>query len=48
MAPRRVPIPLLPRIKCELEKMEGKGVISKINEPNDWCLGIVVVPKPNN
>ena len=48
MAPRRVPIPLLPKVKCELEKMERKGVISKINEPTDWCSGMVVVPKPNN
>ena len=48
MAPRRVPIPLLPKVKCELEKMEREGVISKINEPTDWCSGMVVVPKPNN
>ena len=47
MAPRRVPIPLLPKIKCELEKMEKKGMISKINEPNDLCLRMVV-PKVNN
>ena len=33
MAPRRVPIPLLPKVKCELEKMEREGVISKIDEP---------------
>ena len=48
MAPLRVPIPLLPKVKCELEKMEREGVISKIDEPTDWCSGIVVVPKPNN
>ena len=48
MAPRRVPIPLLPKVKCELEKMEREGVISKINEPSDWCSGMVVVQKPNN
>ena len=47
MAPRRIPIPLLPKIKCELEKMKRKGMISKINEPNDWCLRMVV-PKVNN
>ena len=28
MAPRIVPIPLLPNVKCELEKMEREGVIS--------------------
>ena len=48
MTPRRVPVPLLPKVKCELEKMEREGGISKINEPTDWCSGMVVVPKPNN
>ena len=48
MTPRRVPIPLLLKVKCELEKMEREGVISKIIEPTDWCSGMVVVPKPNN
>ena len=42
MAPRRVPIPLLPKVKCELEKMEREGVLSKINEPTEWCSGMVV------
>ena len=27
--------------------MEKLGVISKINEPTDWCSGMVVVPKQN-
>ena len=42
---RRVPIPLLPKVKEELQRMENLGVISKINEPTDWCAGMVVVPK---
>ena len=46
--PRRVPIPLLPKVKEELERMETLGVISKIDEPTDWCAGMVVVPKPGN
>jgi hypothetical protein len=25
--------------------MEGLGVISRIEEPTDWCAGMVVVPK---
>ena len=45
--PRRVPIPLLPKVKQELERMEKLGVISKIDEPTDWCSGTVVVPKQN-
>ena len=43
--PRRVPIPLLPKVKQELEWMEKLGVISKMDEPTDWCSGMVVVPK---
>ena len=44
--PRRVPIPLLPKVQAELERMEELGVISKVDEPTDWCSGMVVVPKP--
>ena len=43
--PRRVAIPLLPKVKAELECMEALGVISCIEEPMDWCAGMVVVPK---
>ena len=45
--PRRISIPLLPKVKQELARMEKLGVISKIDEPTDWCSGMVVVPKPN-
>ena len=44
--PRRVAIPLLPRVKEELERMTKLGVISKVTEPTEWCAGMVVVPKP--
>ena len=43
--PRHVPIPLIPKVKAELERMKALGVISKIDEPTDWCAGMVVVPK---
>lgn len=46
-APRRVAIPLLPKVKVELQRMEQMGVITRVEEPTDWCAGIVVVPKPN-
>ena len=45
--PRRVAIPLLPKVKQELTRMENMGVITKVDSPTEWCAGIVVVPKPN-
>ena len=44
---RRVPVPLLPKVKNELERMENAGVIQKISEPTEGCSPIVVVPKSN-
>ena len=46
-APRRVPLPLMPKVKQELQRMEALGVIKKVEQPTDWCAGIVVVPKSN-
>ena len=43
--PRNVPIPLRPKVKEELERMEKLGVISKVQIPTQWCCGMVVVPK---
>ena len=43
--PRRVPLPLMGKVKEELNRMEKMGVITKIEEPTDWCAGMVVVPK---
>jgi len=43
--PRRISLPLLPRIKEELNRMEQQGVISKVEEPTEWCAPMVVVPK---
>ena len=48
MAPRTVLILLLQKVKCELEKKEREGVISKINMPTVWCSGMVVLLKLNN
>ena len=45
--PRRVPYPLLPKVKTELDRMVEQGVISKVERPTDWCSGLVVVPKAN-
>ena len=45
--PRRIALPLLPKVKAELQRMEDLGVISKVKEPTEWCAGMVVVPKVN-
>ena len=43
--PCRVAIPLLQPVQQELEHMEKIGVISRVNQPTEWCAGMVVVPK---
>ena len=45
--PRRIPLPLLPKVKEELSRLEKMDVIKKQSEPTDWCAPIVVVPKPS-
>ena len=44
--PRRVALPLMPKVKEELQRMEKLGVISKVDIPTDWCAGMVVISKP--
>ena len=44
--PRRVVLPLMPKVMEELQRMEKLGVISKVDLPTDWCAGMVVVPRP--
>ena len=43
--PRRIPLPLMPQLKKELEKLEAQGIIQRINVPTDWCSPIVIAPK---
>ena len=45
--PRQVAVPLLPKVKAELERIEKLGINSKVTTPTKWCAGMVVVPKPN-
>jgi hypothetical protein len=32
-------------VRTEIEKMEQEGVIRKVDEPTEWCAGLVIVPK---
>lgn len=42
---RRIPIPLHDKVEQELKQMEATGVISKVDQPTDWCAGMVVVQR---
>ena len=33
------------KVQCELQCMQGLGVISPVEEPTPWCAAMVVVPK---
>lgn len=46
--PRRIPLPLIGKVKEELQRMEEMGVIRRVEEPTEWCAGMVVVPKKNS
>ena len=41
--PRHVPLPLRIKVQAELKRMETLGVISKVETPTLWCVGMVVV-----
>ena len=40
-------IPLIPKVKSQIETMLQQGVISPVTAPTEWCAGIVPVLKPN-
>ena len=42
--PRRVPVPLIAKVDPTLGKMESQGVIRRIDEPTEWCAGMVRAP----
>ncbi|UYV78565.1 K02A2.6-like, partial [Cordylochernes scorpioides] len=44
--PRRVPISLMKQVKEQLEEMTRLGVIESVEEPTEWCAGMVAVSKP--
>ena len=41
----RVPIPMLPKVKDELERRKSAGVIEEITKPTPWCAPMVPVLK---
>ena len=43
--PRRVHVPRLSKVEEEPFRMEQMQIISKVDEPTEWCAGMVVVPK---
>ena len=44
---RKIPLPLVSAVRDELQRMEATRVIFKVQQPTDWCAGLVVVPKSN-
>ena len=46
--PREVPLPLYQKKKEELDRTLESGVISKVDEPTDWCAPLAVTPKSNS
>ena len=42
---RRVPIPMLPKVKDELERLKAAGVIEEITKPTPWCAPMPVLKK---
>lgn len=45
--PRRVPLPLLERLKNQLNDMVSQGVIEQVDKPTDWCAPMVITSKKN-
>ena len=45
--PRKVPFPLYQETKEELAMILEAGVISRVDQPTDWCAPMVVTPRSN-
>ncbi|UYV80221.1 hypothetical protein LAZ67_18002076, partial [Cordylochernes scorpioides] len=45
--PRRVPIPLMKKLKTRLEELEKAGIIAQVNVATEWCAPTVIAGKPN-
>lgn len=42
---RRVPLPMLEKVKEELQRMRRNGIIEQVTQPTDWCAPMVPVLK---
>ena len=38
---RRIPLPLLPKVHDEIDRLLSLSVIEQVNEPTQWCAPIV-------
>ncbi|UYV78507.1 hypothetical protein LAZ67_16001812 [Cordylochernes scorpioides] len=45
--PRRVPIPLMEKLRTILEEFEKAGIIAQVNVATEWCAPTVIAGKPN-
>ena len=46
--PRRVPLPLMEKLRSELNELEESGIIKQITSPTEWCAPIVVASKKDS
>ena len=44
---RRWPSAVKDKVKDELNRLEGLGVVEKVDQPTDWISSLVVIMKPN-
>ena len=41
----RIPLPLLPKVQDEIDRLLSLSVIEQVDEPTQWCAPIVEAPK---
>ncbi|KAM7306991.1 uncharacterized protein ISCGN_010627 [Ixodes scapularis] len=46
--PRRVPIPILPKVRQEIQRMLDLGVIQQVEHATEWCAPMVVAKKKDD